>query len=240
MKIGFIGLGIMGLHTMLLDLGLRYTSSFKFVDKLFSFMSRVAYDASQQLAREKGAFPLWDPEFNQSGFTTTHTGLTKAPMRNTAVLTVAPTGTTSMVHGVSSGIEPVFAARYIRRRYTGENITTTLVYSPEYQKYGDLVESALDIEPEDHIRMQVIVQRYMDNAVSKTINLPNEYPVESLKGLVQKWIPELKGLTFYRQGSRGDEPLEVVLSGAPDPATDEFHVDDPTFDDPCEGGICQL
>jgi ribonucleoside-diphosphate reductase alpha chain len=237
-----IGLGIMGLHTLLLDLGLRYTSDagFAFVDKLFWFMSQVAYDASQKLAREKGVFPLWHRDMVNSGYFQANPVIPKRPMRNCAVLTLAPTGTTSMVHNVSSGIEPVFAARYVRRRYTGETLTSTLVYSAEYQRYGDEVESALEIKPEDHLRMQATVQRYVDNAVSKTINLPNDYAVEDLSGLVEKWIPYLKGLTFYRQGSRGDEPLEVILSGAPDPVTDETEYVETEYVDPCENGVCAL
>lgn len=235
-----LGLGIMGLHTMLLDLGIAYTDGIPFVEKLFSHMMYYAYDASANLAKEKGAFPLWSKEMNRSGFMTTHTSLTNRPTRNAALLTLAPTGTTSMVHGVSSGIEPVFAARYVRRRYTGENLTSTLVYSAEYQKHGDLVESALEIAPDDHLRMQATVQRYVDNAVSKTINLPNDYPVESLKGLVEKWIPQLKGVTFYRQGSRGDEPLEVISAGEPDPRCDEVEYQDTEFDEQCVSGVCSL
>lgn len=235
-----IGLGIMGLHTMLLDLGIAYTDGFRFVDKLFDHMMQVAYDASARLAVEKGAFPLWSKDMLKSGFMTTHTSLPRRSMRNCAVLTVAPTGTTSMIHNVSSGIEPVFAARYVRRRYQGEDLASTLVYSAEYQKHGNLVESALEIAPDDHLRMQATIQKYVDNAVSKTINLPNDYPVERLKGLVEAWIPQVKGLTFYRQGSRGDEPLEVVLAGAPDPSTDEVEYVDTEYDDPCVGGACQL
>ncbi len=235
-----IGLGIMGLHTMLLDLGIPYTQGYQFAHKLFDRMMHVAYDESANLAREKGAFPLWHTDMTKSGFMTTHTLLKPVPMRNCAVLTLAPTGTTSMVHGVSSGIEPVFAARYVRRRYTGENLTSTLVYSAEYQKHGDLVESALEITPDYHLKMQAIAQQYIDNAVSKTINLPNDYPVEDLKGLVEKWIPHLKGLTFYRQGSRGDEPLEVVKVGDPDPWCDEVEYQEVEFDDPCASGVCSL
>lgn len=235
-----IGLGIMGLHTMLLDLGIAYTDGFQFVEKLFNRMMHVAYDASSELAREKGAFPLWSKDMGKSGFMTTHTSLMRVPMRNAALLTLAPTGTTALVHGVSSGIEPVFAARYIRRRYTGENLTSTLVYSAEYQKHGTLVESALEIAPDDHLRMQATAQKYIDNAVSKTINLPNDYRVEDLKGLVERWIPELKGLTFYRQGSRGDEPMEVIKSGLPDPVCDEVEFVQTDFVDNCVSGVCAL
>ena len=235
-----IGLGIMGLHSMLLDLGLTYTSGFRFVNKLFSFMRRVAYDESAALAREKGAFPLWTGEMFNSGFYRTHSDLSQAPMRNCAVLTVAPTGTTAMIHNISSGIEPIFAARYVRRRYTGEELTTTLVHSTDYQKHGDRVESALDIEPEDHLMMQYVVQYHVDNAVSKTINLPANYDVEGLSHLVKQFLPFLKGFTCYRQGSRGDEPLEVVGHDEPDPITDEFEFEETEFSDQCESGVCAL
>lgn len=235
-----IGLGIMGLHTMLLDLGYQYSNGFQFVNQLFKFMMQVAYDESQHLAREKCPFPLYDSEMHNSGFYKTHSTLTTSPMRNCAVMTVAPTGTTAMIHNVSSGIEPVFAARYVRRRYQGESTVTTLVHSAEYQRFGDRVESALDITPEHHLRMQAIVQHFVDNAVSKTINLPNSFPVDGLEGLVQDYMPLLKGFTCYRQGSRGDEPLEVIPVGAPDPDTDEFQFENPEFVDQCESGVCAL
>lgn len=240
MKERRIGLGVMGLHTMLLGMEIKYTEGYKFVDKLMNYMMHSAYSESQAIAEEKSAFPLYDKRMHSSGFFVDHSSLPHLPMRNCAVLTCPPTGTTSMMMNVSSGIEPVFAARYIRRRYQGENLVSTLVHSAEYQRYGDLVESALEISPQDHLRMQATVQRYIDSAVSKTINLPNDFPVDSLKGLIEEWLPRLKGVTFYRQGSRGDEPLEVVLAGQSDPDTDEFEFENTEFTDPCASGICSL
>lgn len=236
-----LGLGIMGLHTLLLELGLTYKDT-KFVDKLMSFIRIEAYKSSQELAREKGPFPLFNSEMFQSGFFKNHLDLVRAPMRNCAILTVAPTGTTSMVHQVSSGIEPVFAARYIRRRFQGEGSIRTLVMTKEFQDYGDKVHGAYDLSPREHLQVQNIVQHHVDNAVSKTINLPHDYPVEELHGIVKEFMPTLKGTTFYRNGSRSDEPLEFIPIGASvsKDQYDEIEWEAEVENEGCEGGICAL
>lgn len=236
-----IGLGIMGLHTMLLQMGLTYKDTW-FVNKLMSFIRRSAYRASQELAREKGPFPLFDSEMFQSGFFKSHTDLVRSPMRNCAVLTVAPTGTTSMVHQVSSGIEPVFAARYIRRRFKGEGYVRTLVMTKEFLEYGDKVHGAYDLSPREHLQVQEIVQRHVDNAVSKTINLPASFQAERLNGIIHEFLPVLKGTTFYRAGSRGDEPLEYIPQGreVDESEYDEVEYEMETENEGCVGGVCAL
>lgn len=236
-----IGLGVMGLHTMLLDTGHTYRDV-HFVNQVMSFIRRVAYRASQELAREKGPFPLFNSEMFNSGFFTAHKDLIRAPMRNSAVLTVAPTGTTSMVHQVSSGIEPVFAARYIRRRFKGEGSVRTLVMTKEFMDYGDKVHGAYDLSPREHLQVQEVVQRHVDNAVSKTINLPAAYPVERLNGIIHEFLPVLKGTTFYRATSRGDEPLEYVPNGksVSSEQYDEIEYEVETENDGCESGVCAL
>lgn len=217
-----IGLGVMGLHSMLLDLGMRYSSesAFAFVDKLFGFIKNTAYDASVTLAAEKGPFPAYDPQLLNSGFAKTlkrgiRSKIREYGIRNCALLTIAPTGTTSMVHGVTGGLEPLFSPLYIRRRKKVDDMAReykerTLVVSKEFLDHGDLVEGAYDISPADHIRMQVTVQKHIDNAVSKTINLPEDYPVEELNKLWLENLHAMKGSTFYRQASRGEEPMEHI------------------------------
>ena len=217
-----IGLGVMGLHSMLLDLGLTYNGkdSFAFVDKLFGFIKNTAYDESITLSAEKGAFPAFNPEFINSGFMKTmkpairrkvkHHGI-----RNCALLTIAPTGTTGLVQGVTGGIEPNFAPVYVKRRKVaigGGNtkIVKTLVVSQEYLDHPDIAQGAYDVTPRDHMEMQKIVQRHIDNAVSKTINLPKDYPVEDLADLWLEYLPHMKGSTFYREGSRGEEPMQHI------------------------------
>ncbi len=217
-----IGLGVMGLHTMLLKLGIKYSEGRDFVNDLFEFIKLTAYDASIALAIEKDPFPAFRQEFADSGFMQTMPEWTRRKVReygirNCALLTVAPTGTTGIVAGVSTGIEPYMAPVYWRRiKTTDDNLKTViekvLVIEPAYDEYGELVEGAADISVEDHFKMQEVVQRHVDNAVSKTINLPNDYDPKDLSELWLDYLPSLKGTTFYRWGSRENEPFEPVLS----------------------------
>tara|TARA_B110000495_G_scaffold90195_1_gene77884 strand:- start:2311 stop:4239 length:1929 start_codon:yes stop_codon:yes gene_type:complete len=222
-----IGLGIMGLGHALIKLGVRYDNAEgrKKVEQIFNFIKKRAYESSTYLAAEKGSFPAFDADkFLDSGFCKTLTNGIRAKIneygiRNCAILTIAPTGTTSIMAATSSGIEPVFSPGYKRRYYAskeGSNdrvIEEEIVIDPLFQQlYEDGYDlesfvSAHEIDVEDHLRMQSIVQKHIDNAVSKTINLPNDYPVERYGSLLQKYGPKLKGTTVYRSGSRGNEPL---------------------------------
>lgn len=218
-----IGMGVMGLHTMMLDLGIKYSSdeALEFIDKLFSFIKNTAYDTSISLAIEKGPFPGFKPEFVDSGFMKSmkpaiRRKVREYGIRNCAILTVAPTGTTGIVSGVSTGIEPYMAPVYWRRVKTvNKNLKTViervLVVEPAYDMYGDLCEGAADIPVDRHFAIQKAVQKHIDNAVSKTINLPNDYPIDDLSDLWLEYLPYLKGSTFYRWGSRENEPFEPVL-----------------------------
>lgn len=226
-----IGLGIMGLGHALIKLGVRYDNADgrKKVEQIFNFMKKRAYEASTYLAAEKGSFPAFEADkFLDSGFCKTLTKGTRAKIkeygiRNCAILTIAPTGTTSIMAATSSGIEPVFSPGYKRRYYANkkgsndrvieEEIVIDPLFQQLYEEGYDLSAfvSAHEIDVEDHLRMQSIVQKHIDNAVSKTINLPNDYPVEKYGSLLQKYGPKLKGTTVYRSGSRGNEPL-VPLS----------------------------
>ena len=121
-----------------------------------------------------------------------------------------------MVHGVSSGIEPLPAIVYWRTRFVnqqgegGRERVTELVVEPAYEQYKDVVQSASDIPVQAHFEMQKIVQKHIDNAVSKTINLPSDYPEEDLADLWLEYLPYMKGSTFYRWGSREYEPISPV------------------------------
>jgi ribonucleoside-diphosphate reductase alpha chain len=218
-----IGLGVMGLHTMLLQLGLKYSSAqaMQFVDQLFSFIKNSAYDTSINLAIEKGPFPAFSHEMADSGFMKTvkpaiRRKVEEYGIRNCALLTVAPTGTTGMVCGTSTGIEPYMAPVYWRRIKTVDDknktvIDKVLVIEPAYEDYTDVIEGAADIPVEKHFEMQQVVQKHVDNAVSKTINLPNDYDAADLSRVWLDNISTLKGTTFYRWGSRENEPFEPVL-----------------------------
>lgn len=221
-KVRRIGLGLMGLHSAMLDMGLKYSSEegFEFVEQVFKFMRNSAYRAGVNLAIEKGAFEAFSPEFLDSPFVKElpedlQRDIRRYGNRFCAGLTLAPTGTTSMVQGVTGGVEPAYTAVYKRTKKVDAGAgrtrdVVTLVVSKEWTDHQELFEGALDIHPEVHMRMQALVQRYIDNAVSKTINLPNDFPVEELAELWLKYLPEMKGSTFYRSGSRFAEPMEFV------------------------------
>jgi len=224
-KVRRIGLGIMGLHSMLIKMGIRYSSQEgkDFVNKLMDFLKIEAYETSIDLAIEKEPFKAYEPEFVNSGFIQRsipkylQERILKHGIRNCALLTIAPTGTTGMVSDVSTGIEPIFAPAYWRRFYrpTADGsrlLDKELVINPLWDEVKDvsLLEGAYDISPRDHFEMQRIAQAHIDNATSKTINLPADYPVDTLSDLWLKYLPELKGTTFYRAGSRGEEPLEAI------------------------------
>lgn len=224
-----IGLGVMGLHDMLIKLGYKYSSESarEFVDDLMNFIKIEAYQASIDLAEEKGPFPAFQEEFLMSGFVQRaipeelQFQIQEKGIRNCAVLTIAPTGTTGMVANVSTGIEPIFAPAYWRRFYRptldgSRQLDKELVINPHWdellEKDGnvDVLEGAYDVSPEAHFEMQKICQQHIDNATSKTINLAQSYSVESLSDLWLEYLPYVKGTTFYRAGSRGEEPLEAI------------------------------
>jgi ribonucleoside-diphosphate reductase alpha chain len=252
-----IGMGVMGLHSMLMDLGMTYDSedSFAFVDKLFNTIKETAYDASIMLAAEKGPFPAYDPAFLQSGFTKTlrrglRNKIKQYGIRNCALLTIAPTGTTSMVAGVSSGIEPLPPAVYWRTFFRStkdgsRELERELVVEDYYYKYPDLIQGATDIPVENHFRMQAIVQKHIDNAVSKTINLPKEFPQDAFGDIWLDYLPQMKGTTIYRYGSRENEPISPIPREQWDSlvinhktsngmTVDEFMALD------CVGGVCEV
>jgi len=253
-----IGLGVMGLHTMLLELGIKYSSqeATEFVDKLFGFIKNSAYDTSISLAIEKGPFPAYQPEFVDSGFMQTmkpaiRRKVKEYGIRNCALLTVAPTGTTGIVSGVSTGIEPYMAPVYWRRiKGVDEELNTridkVLVVEPAYEKYPDTIEGAADISVDNHFKMQEVVQRHIDNAVSKTINLANDFPMEDLSSIWLKYLPNLKGTTFYRWGSRENEPFEpVLLEDIPDvlESTPEEKIKRKQRNEneaDCASGVCEI
>jgi len=255
-----VGLGIMGLGHALIKLGLRYDNSEgrKMVDKIFNFIKKRAYESSTYLAAEKGSFPAFDADkFLESGFCKTLTKGTRAKIReygirNCAILTIAPTGTTSIMAATSSGIEPVFSAGYKRRYYASEDGSNERVIKEEividplfkdlYEQNYDLSAfvSAHEIDVEDHLRMQHVVQKHIDNAVSKTINLPNDYPIEKYGTLLLKYGPKLKGTTVYRSGSRGNEPLVPLTIEDAIKYLETQEVVVATAESDCPSGICEI
>jgi ribonucleoside-diphosphate reductase alpha chain len=253
-----VGLGVMGLHTMLLELGLSYDSpqAFAFVDKLFATIKNTSYDASINLAIEKGPFPAFDPKFLDSGFAKTlkrgiRNKIREHGIRNCALMTIAPTGTTSMMAGVSSGIEPIPSPVYWRNYHTldelaNRHLTKELVVEEAFHKYDpSILQSAIDVPIRSHFEMQKIVQSHIDNAVSKTINMAPDASKEEFAKLWLEYLPYVKGTTVYRYGSRENEPINPVPRDQWDEIVEkqeshnEMTVDEfLTLD--CPGGVCDL
>lgn len=217
-KLRRVGLGTTGLADLLALLGYRYGSpdANKFVDKLFRFISKTAYESSVMLAVEKGPFPACDAQKHvKSGYMKRMPKKIKAlveehGIRNCALLTQAPTGTVSILSGnVSSGIEPMFAPAYERRFWDKEERKVELVFHPLFSKFmkdGKDVShfvGSRDLKVREHMEVQKIVQKHIDNAVSKTINMPEDYSVKEMSKVWLEYLPHLKGTTFYRENTRG-------------------------------------
>ena len=217
-----IGVGITGLGDMLVKLKVKYDSekALEVIDDLFNRIKYLSYDESIEIAREKGSFPLFDAQKHLTmDFIKTlpkdlQEKLGKVGLRNVAILTVPPTGSVSVLAGTSSGIEPIFAFSYTRR---SESLSQEYfkVYHPlalEYMKLFNIASEdelpeffvpAHKIKAEFRVRMQGVVQRHIDSAISSTVNLPREATTEEVgKIYFQAWEAGCKGITVYREGSR--------------------------------------
>jgi ribonucleoside-diphosphate reductase alpha chain len=227
-----IGLGVMGFADMLIALGIPYDSdeALAVAQELMSFVQEESGAASCNLARERGPFPNYDVSvFPERG---------GAPRRNATTTTIAPTGTISIIAGVSSGIEPIFALSYTRNVMDNDHLLEVHplfeaemrrrgLYSAErmteLSKVGTLrhMESipedvarvfvtAHDISPEAHLRMQAAFQKYTENAVSKTVNFPADATRDDIrKVFVLAYRLGCKGVTVYRDKSRDEQVLNI-------------------------------
>jgi ribonucleoside-diphosphate reductase alpha chain len=228
-----IGLGIMGFADALVMLGIPYNSeeALETGERIIKFISEKALAASAKLATERGAFP------NFTG--SIHDRPGGARLRNATVLSIAPTGTISIIAGCSSGIEPLFALAFIRNVMEG---TRLLEVNPVFEQFArqrgfysrELMEEIAqngslrgisgipedirrvfitdwDIEPEWHVRMQAVLQKYTDNSVSKTVNLPAEATPQDIRR-IYTLAHELKckGITIYRYGSKKQQVLTLA------------------------------
>jgi ribonucleoside-diphosphate reductase alpha chain len=210
------GLGILGLADALIKMKVKYGSeeSLKVIDKIFKTLRDNAYIASSDIAAEKGSFPKYNKEKYLQGWhikklpEDIRAKISKQGIRNAVLLTVAPTGTTSLISGVSSGIEPVYEFEFVRNDRLGQH----LMYHPLYEEYKkanpgkakpDYFVSANDLTPEEHVKVQAIAQDYVDSSISKTVNAPNAHTVEDVKNLYMiSYDSGLKGVTYMRDGSR--------------------------------------
>lgn len=220
-----IGLGVTGLADALIMCRVRYGSAdaIRLVERWMGLIRRAAYLASSDLANEKGNFPLYDEKAYLGGETVALMGdeiksaIQKQGMRNALLTSIAPTGTISLLAGnVSSGIEPVFSFVHNRKVLMpdGSHETheiTNYAYRLYREKFGfeadlpDYFVDAQSLAPDDHLAMQAAVQRYIDSAISKTINLPIDTSFEDFKELYAKaYALGCKGCTTYRPtGLRG-------------------------------------
>lgn len=258
-KVRRIGLGIMGLGHALVKMGYKYGSEEgnAQVDKIMKFIKERSYEASTFLAVERGSFEAYNENFLNSGFVKTlprriKQNIREHGVRNCALLTIAPTGTTSMVMGTSSGIEPIFAPGYIRRYYDSDNKSNDRILKEEIvvdPLFKELYESGADMDSfvatkdlsvRNHMEVQAICQKHIDNSISKTINIPNDYDINDYGDLMLEFGPQLKGMTVYRQGSRGNEPLSpVTVEQAIEYLENEQAIEGSAATD-CPSGICEL
>lgn len=210
------GLGIMGLGDALIMMKLRYGAeeSLPVIDKIFKTLRDNAYIASTEIAKEKGSFPKFEKEKYLEGFhikalpKSIKDRIMKNGIRNAVLLTIAPTGTTSLLAGTTSGIEPVYEFEFIRKSKLGVD----KLYHPLYDAWRaqhpgeirpDYFVSANDLSPMDHAKVQAIAQEYIDSSISKTVNAPNGHTINDVKDLyMAAYDMGMKGITYMRDGSR--------------------------------------
>ena len=225
-----VGLGVMAFADLLMLLGVPYNSQegVEIGQQIMGFIQRRAKEQSRRLAETRGAFPLFGESIYKD----------ETPIRNATVTTIAPTGTLSIIAGVSGGVEPVFAFAFIRNVMDGDELIEVnpllrrrleerSLYSDELMKkviaqgslqhieeipqdIKDVFVCAHDVSPQWHIRMQAAFQKHTDNAVSKTVNFPHSATREDVDK-VYRLAYELgcKGVTIYRDGSRGSQVLNI-------------------------------
>ncbi|MEA3305229.1 MAG: vitamin B12-dependent ribonucleotide reductase [Candidatus Omnitrophota bacterium] len=226
-----IGLGVMGFADMLIKLKIAYESdeAFSKAEDVMKFILDKAMEASEELAGKRGVFPSFENSIYGKG---------RRKLRNSTLTTIAPTGTLSIIANCSSGIEPIFAVSYIRSVMDNDELIETHpiflkiakemgFYSPELMKkiaiegsvqnfkeipadVRKLFRTALEINPECHVKMQGMFQKYVHNAVSKTINFPSAAAIDDIrKAYMLSYRHGCKGITIYRDKSREEQVLNI-------------------------------
>jgi len=234
-----IGLGIMGFADILFKMGIPYQSemALETAEEIMSFIQMTAQNASRDLAVERGVFGNFDKSIFKD--------MEDCRFRNATTTTIAPTGTLSIIAGCSSGIEPLFALSFVRRVMDNDELIEVNPYFEEVAKerafysqelmdkvartgsirymeeipedVREIFSTAHDVMPEWHVRMQAAFQKYTDNAVSKTVNLPRDATVDDVHK-VYKLAYDLgcKGVTIYRDGSKENQVLSFDDKGKAD------------------------
>lgn len=221
-----VGLGTMGLAELMIKLEIRYGSpeSLTFLDKLYGFMAKEAYMASAEIAEEKGSFKHFKlDKFLKSGFMKNMVkvypevgaAIQKKGMRNVTVITQAPTGSTGTMVGTSTGIEPYFAFEYFRQSRLGFDkqlvpIAQDWLDNHPSQELPEHFVTSMSLSAEDHIRVQAVIQTWVDSSISKTANCPADFTVEDTARLYELAFDlGCKGVTIYRDGSRDVQVLST-------------------------------
>jgi len=231
-----IGLGVMGFADLLFQLGVPYDSeqALEVAEEVMGFIQKKSKEASRALAEERTVFPNFDKSIYKN--------MGNSRFRNATTTTIAPTGTLSIIAGCSSGIEPLFALSFVRTVMDNDKLLETNpyfetsarqrgFYSPEImdavarsgsirqmeeipQDVKAVFATAHDITPEWHVRIQAAFQKYTDNAVSKTVNLPRDATVEDVMKVYDlSYELGCKGITIYRDGSKENQVLRVDEKG---------------------------
>mgnify|MGYP001609287545 CR=1 FL=1 len=197
-----IGLGTMGLGDTLIKLHLRYGSdrALTFIDKVYSIIRDEAYRVSVEIAKEKGFFPKFDKvkypkgKFIRELPKDIQKDIKKYGTRNSILLMQAPTGSTSLMANATSGIEPVYEFEFIRRDRLGTHMILHHLYEKWYKKHENEIKegkikkpewfvSSNELTPEDHVKVQAVIQKYVDASISKTVNAPKTHTIEDVKTL---------------------------------------------------------
>ena len=214
-----IGLGVMGIADMLIKMGIKYGSqeSLDLCDEIGKLMTNGAINSSARLGKKYGNYPKFKPsDIYDSEFYKTHMDKPCESLRNSQLLTIAPTGTLSTMLGISGGIEPIFANYYTRKTESLHGHDEYYkVYTPIVKKYMEYYELEDDSELPDYfitahelnykqrIDMQAIWQKHIDASISSTINVNNNFTIEEVEDLyIYAWEKGLKGVTIYRDGCK--------------------------------------
>lgn len=243
-----VGMGVMGLHDLLLQCGVGYGTEEgnQIIDKVFETIATTAYETSIELAKEKGSFPFLDTlpdgtpningreKFINSGYMKKmpehiRQGILKHGIRNSHLLTVAPTGSTGTMMNVSTGLEPYFNYIYYRSGRLGQFIPVVADialkwlkengYDVENEDPAELIKhlpnyftGAMDLTPEQHVNVQCIIQRWVDSSISKTVNAPRGYKVSQVQTVYESLHKGgAKGGTVYVDGSRDSQVLTLTI-----------------------------
>ena len=233
-----VGLGILGLGDMLVRMSIKYDSedALQTVDQIMKIFRDITYETSVELAQEKGSFPNFDWKgYSKSKFVknlpkSIRDKISANGIRNSTLTTVAPTGSGAIVSRVTSGVEPIFATSYKRRVKKNDNYGRSfdeykVIHPVINQLFGgekdlpDYVVTSHNIDPYFRVKMQSVIQKYIDSSISSTVNLSENITVDTIADIYMKaYKTGLKGITVYREGSREgilitDKPKEEA---APD------------------------